>query len=127
MKKLMVVSCALVLLVAGRSAAQDTHDALLKEMLGNLKEATGLLKGVKDEETAKAASPKVKKIAEAMKESAKKLEKIGKPTKEQEADLEKKYKEDLGKSLKEFTTELLRVKDVKGGEELLKAFQDAKQ
>lgn len=126
MKKLMVVSCALILLVAGRSAAQDTHDALLKEMLGNLKEAIGLLKGVKDEETAKAASPKVKKIAETMKETAKKLEKIGKPTKEQEADLEKKYKEDLTKSLNDFRTELLRVKDVKGGEELLKAFQDAK-
>jgi cytochrome c556 len=126
MKKLMVVSCALVLLAAGRSSAQDTHEALLKEMIGNLKEATSLLKGVKDEETANAAGPKVKKIAESMKETAKKLEKLGKPTKEQEAELEKKYKEDLSKLLKDFQTELLRVKDVKGGLELLKAFQDAK-
>ncbi|MBL8793538.1 MAG: hypothetical protein JNM56_06520 [Planctomycetia bacterium] len=127
MKKLMAVSCALLLCVVGRGAAQDTHEVLLKEMVGNLKEATNVLKGVKDEETAKAATPKVKKIAESMKETAKKLEKLGKPTKEQEAELEKKYKEDLGKLLKEFTGELLRVgKDVKGGEELLKAFQDAK-
>jgi len=127
MKKLIVVSCALVLLVAGPSSAQDTHEVLLKEMVGNLKEATTVLKGVKDEETAKAASPKVKKIAESMKGTAKKLEKLGKPTKEQEAELEKKYKEELGKLLKDFTMELLRVgKDVKGGEELLKAFQDAK-
>lgn len=126
MKRLIGMCCVLPLLTAGVVFAADTHEMLVKELLGVLKEATGLLKTVKDEKTAKDAQPKVVKISDQMGDIKKRMDKIGKPTKEQEDELQKKYKGEMETTFKSFAEELGRVAKVPGGEDLIKQFQNAK-
>ena len=126
MQKLVGFSCALVLLTAGAVLGADTHDSLLKEMLGTMKNAVTVLKGVKDEATAKEALPKVKKICEEMSDQKKRMDKLGKPTKEQDKELQKKYRGEMEQGFKAFTEEMLRVMKVPGGEELINQFKPSK-
>ncbi len=118
--------CFAFVMTAGVAIAADTHESLVKELLGTLKDATGILKTVKDEKTAKEAEPKVTKISDQMSDIKKRMDKIGKPTKDQEDELAKKYKTDMETTFKGFAEELTRVAKVPGGEDILKKFQNAK-
>jgi hypothetical protein len=113
-------------LTAGVAIAADTHDSLIKELLGTFKDAVGVLKTVKDEKTAKEAEPKVTKVSDQMSDIKKRMDKIGKPTKDQEDELMKKYKTEMETTFKSFADELTRVAKVPGGEDILKKFQNPK-
>lgn len=122
----MVGACFAFLLTAGIAIAADTHESLVKELLGTLKDAVGVLKTIKDEKTAKEAEPKVVKITTQMGDIKKRMDKIGKPTKDQEEDLQKKYKTEMDTTFKSFADEINRVDMVPGGKEIVKMFQTPK-
>ena len=124
--KRIVGLCFAFVLTAGVAIAADTHESLVKELLGTLKDAVGVLKTVKDEKSAKDAEPKVTKVSAQMSDLKNRMEKIGKPTKEQEDELQKKYKTEMETTFKSFAEELTRVAKVPGGEDILKKFQNAK-
>ncbi|OAI49925.1 hypothetical protein AYO44_18210 [Planctomycetaceae bacterium SCGC AG-212-F19] len=126
MKRIVGMCCVFTLVTTGFVIAADTHDSLVKELLGTLKDAVGVLKTVKDEKTAKDAQPKVGKISDQMGDIKKRMDKLGKPTKEQEDELQKKYKGEMETTFKGFAEELTRVAKVPGGEDLIKQFQNAK-
>jgi hypothetical protein len=113
-----------MVLTSGVACAADTHESLIREVIAAIKEGTGVLKTVKDDKTAKEATPKVAKVVEHLRDIKKRMEKIGKPTPEQQEELKKKFPErDL--SFKEFSEELKRVEKVPGTETIIKLFQGA--
>lgn len=126
MNRLVGMCCAVTLVTTGVVFAADTHETLIKELLGTLKDAVGVLKTIKDEKTAKDAQPKVGKITDQMSDIKKRMDKLGKPPKDQDEELQKKYKADMETTLKSFAEELTRVAKVPGGEAVIKQFQIAK-
>src|SRR5262249_41904968 len=119
MRRFVGPSMAFVMVFATVAFAADTHDSLVKELLTTLKDAVGVLTSVKDDKTAKDASPKVDKISEKMGDIKKRMEKIGKPTPDEEKVLKEKYKDEMEKTFKSFAEELGRVAKVPGGEDII--------
>jgi peptidoglycan hydrolase CwlO-like protein len=117
------VGICFIFLTAGVVVAADTHETLVKELLGTVKDAVGVLKTIKDDKTAKEAEPKVTKITTQMGDIKKRMDKIGKPTKEQEEELQKKYKTEMETNFKTFAEEINRVSEVPGGKDIVKLFQ----
>ncbi len=73
------------------------HEAIAKEMLLVLTNFAEALEGVKDMETAKAAAPKIEKVAEDMEKVGKKLKDLPKLSKEEDAEFKKKFDPELMK------------------------------
>ena len=109
MFRTLAVACIAVAIVSSGCDSKPTHDSLAKDLMGKMKEMVAVMKGVKDEATAKAAKPKLealKKDIEAINAEAAKLPK-------QSADEEKKFKEkyepEIDKLMAEFATEGVRI------------------
>ena len=109
-----------------KAAEADTQDSLLKGLIGSLKNGVAILKTVQNEDTAKAALPKVKKISDELADLKKRMDKLGKPTEEQEKELVKKYGAEMTETFKGFADEMERLSKVAGAEEILKLFEEKK-
>ena len=115
-----------LLLCGTASFAADTFESVLKEMSATMKELLTTLKSVKDADTAKAAVPKLKKVNEKGEDVAKRLTKLGKPTKAEDEALLKKFIDESQAFGKDLETEMKRIKDVKGAEEVIKLMEKGK-
>ena len=108
MKRLLTCAVAMALMVLVSGCKRD-QESVVKDSISKFKEMTSVLKGVKDEASAKAASPKLKSIAEDLDKLKKEGEKMGKPSKEQEEAMKKKYEKEMEPIMKDFMTEMMRV------------------
>jgi hypothetical protein len=93
---------------------------IVKEVLETLDKITTSLTTVKDEATAKAAVPDLRKGVARFKELRDMAGKAKPPSTEEKNRLKKEYKEKLEKATAKAFAEIARVKKVPGGAEALK-------
>jgi cytochrome c556 len=123
MKKTMVLACVLGLALGAQSKAADLEkaEAAFKDGIKLMKEATKVLKTMKDEETVKAAEPDLKKLGARAAGVFEKLGTIGKTlSKDEQAEIKKKFEEEVKAIRKSFGVEEKRVGELPGGKEALK-------
>jgi hypothetical protein len=122
----MRVSAATVCLASSwlaASLAQEngaSFEDVLKGMLSALGDLTQALSEVKDEDSAKAAVPALKKGAARFTELRKKAETMKPPSPEEKDKLEKEYRPKIFEAHKKLLTEIGRVRSVPGGREALR-------
>ena len=88
--------------------SKPTHESVAEDMLDEMKQMVAVLKTVKDESSAKAAEPKLKKAKERMDALQKQGDALGTPTAEQQKEMEK-HKAEMEKVMGEFMGEMMRV------------------
>jgi cytochrome c556 len=126
MKKMMAIACVLGLLAGTRSRAGDVEkaEAAMKETMKLMKDFTGILKTMTDEDTVKAAISKLKAIEGRRKEVFNKLESAFKDLSndDQEAIGKKydKYKKEVQALVMGLGAETKRVQELPGGKDALK-------
>jgi hypothetical protein len=125
MTRAMGLGLALLLLGGTRGRAADTFEGLIKEMIGVTKEVVAELEKIKDEDSAKAARPKLKKLGGQLQDFQQRAKKLGKPSEEEEKKLKEKYEKDFTTLFQKMATESLRVTKIKGGPDALKELQPA--
>ena len=86
---------ALLGLVVGGCESKPTHESVMKDMLGKMKEFVATLEGVKDEASAEAAKPKLQALSKEMKELQATASKMPKASAEEEKRLREKYEPEL--------------------------------
>ena len=125
MKKTLMLVGALGLLWASRGRAAETaaYEEVVKGIISALKEGADTLATIKDKDTAKAAAPKLRKVAESLRGLKKKADQLGNPSEDQKAELEKKYKKDMETAQTSFRKEVVRVRNVPGGKEALQEME----
>jgi hypothetical protein len=97
-----------------------THESVVKDMLGTVEQIIMVLTNVKDEASAQAARPELKKAGLRMQELRRQAREMKQPTREEKELLEKKYKNQFDEVLKKLRAESLRVKGIPGGPEAVK-------
>jgi len=102
------------------AAVGTTHEDVVKGMLTALDDVNKVLADVKDEPTAVAARPELRKLGQRLAELRKQAKALPQPTKEEKDQLERAYKGKFDEVLKKQSLESLRVKGVRGGPETLK-------
>ena len=122
MKRILGLAVALLLAGGANARAKDAFEDVIKDTLSTMKDVTKVLETVKDEDSAKAAKPKVKELAKKIQALKKRSKDLGKPTKEQEEAV-KKYLPQFIEVSQKLTKESERVKKVTGGPELLKELE----
>jgi hypothetical protein len=129
MRKGMVLAGILVLLAGSRAGAAepDTWDSLFKVQLDTYNAMAGALTSVTDEESAKAAVPKLTKLREQMEDIVRRAKKLPKPTKAEGEELKKKYGELLRAAKTGLFKEKTRVGKVPGGKVALQALAPPKK
>jgi hypothetical protein len=125
MKCAPLVGCGLLVLsgwiVSGPVLGNEPKLAdIVKEVLDTLDKITTTLATVKDEPTAKAAVPDLRKGVARFKELRTLADKAKPPSTEEKDRLKKEYKERLEKATAKAFAEIARVKKVPGGSEALK-------
>jgi hypothetical protein len=110
--------CVLAL-PAQDSEKTSPYEKILKEFIVSLDSLTGVLGAVKDEESAKAAVPEVKKLAARLGELSKKGKALRMPDKAEKERITKLYREKLETAVKKEIAEIARVKAIPGGSELV--------
>jgi hypothetical protein len=103
----------------GQGSAVEQLEAVFKDMLGHVNQITGALRTVKDEETAAAAHPKLKKAAAGLQEVQKRSAALQKVPKDERDRLTRKYGDEVRAAFINMTKEVARVRDVPGGKEAL--------
>ena len=126
MKQVLGAGAALLLLFVGRGYADDTTESLMKEFITALTDAGNLLGDIKDEATAKAAKPKLKKAGDQMRAIQQKFEKVARPDAAKEAELKKKYQPELKEALRKFIKEAVRLGETAWGKEAIKEMGELK-
>src|SRR5262249_56779270 len=95
------------------SAADDDQlarfDKATAELIKIFKSTADTLATIKDEASAKAAAPKLKKVGEELRALQKKMQDLGQPTKDQKEKLKEKYKKDMEAAQSNLYKELRRV------------------
>jgi hypothetical protein len=104
----------------GGGGQTSPHETVAKDMLDTLGQITTVLVNIKDEPSADAARPDLKKAAVRMQDLRKRAKEMKQPTKEEKDALERRYKDKFDDALKKLRTESLRVKGIPGGAEALK-------
>ena len=100
-----VVAMAFVLGGCGK----PTHESLAKDMMTKMQQFADILKGVKDESSAKAGAAKIQTLAGEVQKLKKQADEIGKPTKEVEAAMEKKHSAEMTRIQGEIGKEMMRI------------------
>jgi hypothetical protein len=125
MKKVLAGGFALALVFAV-SGCGDSHEAVLKDTIKTMDEITEVCESIKDESSAKAAKPKLEKLAEKMKDIKKRADKLGDPKGDKKEALEKKYKDDLLKSALKMAVAIQKASTVPGGKDAIKPLEEIK-
>src|SRR4051812_44174818 len=102
-------------LPGARAGDGSRFEDIVKQMLGTMENLTSTLSTVRDEETAKAAIPELRKAAGLWATVKKKAEALPPPPKEEKDRLAKLYKTKLEEAQKKLFGEVQRVQAVPGG------------
>jgi hypothetical protein len=94
-------------------------EAVFKEMIAQVNRITEALRSVKDEETAEAARPILKKSAAGLKEVEKRSAALQKIPKVERDRVSRKYGDEVRSAVTRLTREVARVRDVPGGRDAL--------
>jgi hypothetical protein len=109
----------LVSAAALANAAGESHEAVIKDMLGEIEQINKALSAVKDRESADAKKPELKKSAEKLLELRKQAEQLREPAKAEKDRLAKEYGPKMEEAIKKLRDEAVRVRFVAGGNEAL--------
>jgi hypothetical protein len=113
---LVVLLTALVPLGLAHGQGSDLkHEDILQKLLGTLQEITKTLGTIKDDASAQAARPDLKKQAEDFRETRKQSEKVPPPTPEARERIAKEFQPKFIAAKKELIAEMARVQRVPGG------------
>ncbi len=108
---LVMVALGLVCLTAGEPAS---HEAVVQGMLGALEKISATLETVRDEATAEAARPDLRKQAEAWRALRKRADALPPPERDAKDRLAKEYKGKMDESLKRLFAQIGRVQALPG-------------
>jgi len=118
MRTLFVLASALMLLVAN-GCGGDSHESLGKEGLSTMKDMVDVLKGVKDEASAKSAKPQLQTLMDKLKSIDERQSKLPAVTDAEKKEMESKYGEDGKQVMQQFMSEMMRVAMIPGAGEML--------
>jgi hypothetical protein len=132
MKKVLVLTPLLVLAWGVRGLAADDDqlarfDKATAELIKIFKSTADTLATVKDESSANAAAPKLKKVGEELRALQKKMQDLGQPTKDQKEKLKEKYKKEMEAAQSNLYKEVRRVRSVPGGKKALEELKEKKK
>jgi hypothetical protein len=99
---------------------EPSYEAVVKEMLATLGQATKVLEGIIDEPSAVAARPELKKVGQRLAVLRKQAAALKQPEKKEKDRLEREYRNRFEDALKKWRLESIRVKAIPGGPEALK-------
>ena len=119
-----LAGCLLLTLSVGLlSAAGADQEAplaqVIKEMLAAMDKMTASLSTVKDESSADAARPELRKAAASWLEVKQKAKNVKPPSQEEKDRLQKEYRQKIEAAHKKLFGEIARVKGVPGGPKAL--------
>jgi hypothetical protein len=117
---LLLAMSGMAVLGQGDAKQSSSYESVIKDMLAALNGLTDVLGTIKDEPSALAARPEVKKAAGRLAEVRKQAEKLKQPDKAEKDRIARAYKDKLDKSLKRLLAEQVRVKAIPGGQDALK-------
>ncbi len=109
MRRIFVWSVIAAMAIVLPGCGKATHESLTKDTVSQMKKVVEILKGVKDEASAKAAASKIEAIGKAIRTIKTQAEELGKPTRELEAQLQDKYAEELRSVTMEMGREVMRI------------------
>jgi hypothetical protein len=109
MRQIGLVSLAVLMLALVGCDSKPTHESLAQEAIGKMNEMAGVLEGVTDEASAKAAKPKLQAIDASMKELKAKEEKLGKLSADEEKRLKEKYEPQMEEAMKKLIAQFGRL------------------
>ncbi|MBM3996148.1 MAG: hypothetical protein FJ303_18655 [Planctomycetes bacterium] len=111
-----VIGFAATLLAASVAVAAlgSPYEQALQQAVDSFEKIAGTLKGIKDEDTAAASKPELRKSALSYLEAVEKASKLPPPEKDEKARLEKLYKAKMEGVLKRISTEYRRVELIDG-------------
>jgi len=119
----LLASAALLSLTRAQPQEKDkesSYEALVKDMLATVEEATKTLGTIKDQETADAAGPKLEEFGRKLLALRKQADSLPQPEKDEKDLLELKYRPRFDDALKKLRNESVRVKALPGGDEAVK-------
>jgi hypothetical protein len=106
-RHLTIVTFAAVATLIG--GCKRTPESSIRELIGLLKETTTVLKSITDENSARAASPKLRRIGEKMDALKAETDKLPKPTDADSKALMAKYQNEMFAAVMELSQERMRV------------------
>jgi cytochrome c556 len=103
--------CVLVLsaVVLSGCDSKPTHESVMKDMVGKMKELVAVLEGVKDEASAESAKPKLQALSKEMKELEVTASKLPKASDEEEKRLREKYQPELEAIQPKLGAQMIRI------------------
>jgi hypothetical protein len=93
----------------GGCDSKPTHESVTEDSIDKMEEMVEVLKGIKDEASAKAARPKMEQIKKDMEELQKKSKALGEPPADVKQKLQEKHKAQLEKVTSEMMKEMMRI------------------
>jgi hypothetical protein len=109
LSRTIAVACVAIVFIASGCDSTPTHESVMKERIEKAKKMVEIMKGVKDEPTAKAAESKMKDLEKEMAAVDAKQSKLGEPSAEEQKRLEEKYGPELAKLMGEMMSEGMRI------------------
>ena len=100
--------CAGVL-TAGCDSKPSGHEAMADQMVAKMGEMVDVVKGIKDEQSAKAARPKMQALKKDVDELKGKAEKLGKAPAATERKMKEKHEKELQRLMGEMQAEMMRI------------------
>ena len=101
--------CLLALFLLAGCDSRSPHEAIADDMVAKMRQMVDVMKGVKDEDSAKAAKPKVQALAKELDELKAKSDKLGKPSPETEKKLKEKHEKEVEQLTGDLLKEMMRV------------------
>jgi hypothetical protein len=89
--------------------SKPTHESVAQESLDKMEEMVAVLKGIKDEASAKAARPKMQQIKKDMEQIKVKAKALGEPPADVKQKLQEKHKQQVEKVTGEMMQEMMRI------------------
>jgi hypothetical protein len=115
---LLAVVC--VLASTASASAQDSFEKVLDEMIPVFGKLNESLAAIKDKKSFEDAKPKLKTLAAQLVALKDRGEKLGEPKGKMKDELETKYKAKLEEAARKMATEMLRIKMLPDGDEMVK-------
>lgn len=109
MKQILLLPVVCVMLLGMVGCGADNHEKLAEDTITAMDDCAAVLKTIKDEASAKAASSDLEAIAVRMKEIEERADALGEPSEEDRVSLNEKYQERLMAAISGLTNERLRI------------------
>lgn len=126
MKKSLVLAVAIGLFAGTAAQAADSFDKVIQDQIKFIKNITKVLTTIKDNDSAKAATPKLSALSAENKQLRDRAKKLGRPTMEQIEEIKTKYGKEMMALQKKLIAETTRVRKIDGGKDALAALEGKK-